>query len=282
MRSSRKFGAIFCASVLVLGSSLAGCGGGGGNGGGGGAPSAAQSRSASAVTVQSARTAVASLIAARRFGGGGRKVNLSKIAQATRQEGVITYDEDYGLYYTSEFTETSLRINYFEDEAASVGAGFINLTPLNEEGTSFRINYDISSGFEPQKGDLTFTAEDAEGTTSRIQGNINDLDTGGQLTFDLRLNADESTTGSMASTDEGVTVRFTNLNISPDGALTSNIEFGGLTGTIQQAADESGTLRLNAADGTYVAVYDADGGGTLTEPNGTVTNISDFDTYDAE
>jgi hypothetical protein len=284
MRSYRKFGAALCASVLVFSVSLAGCGGGGDNGGGNnnGGNSQQRSRSASAVTVQSARTAVASLIAARRFGGGGRKVNFAHLSKLTRQfsEG-LEYDEDYGLYYNFVQTnDTAFRVNYYEDEAGSVGAGFIEFAQIGE--TSARIKYDIRSGLEPQSGELTIVADDESGETGRITGSIRDASSNTLTAFNLRSNADGTTTGEMSATEDGVTVRFTNLVIYEDGRLASDIEFGEIRGRIQQNADESGRLELFASDGTYVAEYDAEGRGTLTEPNGTVTNIDDFDTYDAE
>lgn len=281
MRSYRKFAAATLASALVLGGALAGCGGGGGNNNNNTGNSLSTSRSASVETVQSARSAIASLVSARRFGGGSAA--RSRKAHLSRQQG-LQYDEEQGLYYSFTQTgETTYQINYYRDQAGTQGAGFVRYTANGQTGAV--LEFDQQGGEEPQRGTLTITSTDSSGESGRVRGSITYSLTGNVLTFDLSYSQSGNTTGSLSSSDHGSTVQFTNLVIGTDDSLDADVTFtesnSSITGHITQDATGAGVFTLNNPEGSgsYVARYDANGAGTLTYPDGTVENISDYDTF---
>ena len=216
-------------------------------------------------------------------------VQLQKAREAapfsTRQQGDIEFDEDYGLYsrFTTSGNGTSFRIDYFTDAAATRSAGFTEVRLVSgNPGTypfTYRITSNITAGNEPVEGTATFTFTSA--TSGRYSGSYTDRTTGERTTFSASFNADGYVVDELEVNDDGRTLDFSNISFQEDGSLTADLSTEGLTGTVRLAGDESGTLTINTTSGQIVATWNAAGVGTIRYPDGTVINISDFDTAEA-
>ena len=200
---------------------------------------------------------------------------------ASRQADDVIFDEEYQLYYRFVETDTSFRLNYFQDAAATQPAGFISLNTQGDPEQfplTFVLDYNLTAGEEPGSGRLTIRVNDELGESTRVSGSVSDTVTGVKTEFDLTfVDFGNSTTGGIRVSDNDGAVEFRNLLVDTDGSFSSDLVYGDITGSLTEDADGGGRLTLNDPAGPVACVWDANGAGTITLSDGSVQTISDFD-----
>lgn len=306
-RSGRAF--VGAAAGVTALSVLAGCGGSNGDGGNSG-----DTRAASINAVQGARRLLTLFYIGSdltgtgtggdaRTGAPGRAAAAAKIARwsrervtqafqarrsvrtgqkAGRQTGDgLQYDPDLGLYYQqTSATDTSLRYDYFSDQTGQAGAGFLEFNfPDNPDAypQTATLNYQITTGEQPGSGTVRFQVNNPDDLSSRTTGNITNPETGVRTTFNLSTSASGALSGTVQVSDNDGSVTFSNFDLSSENGYRADLRTGDGSGQVVENGDSSGTLTLSGSRGTVSAAWNPDGAGTLTNVDGSVETVTDFD-----
>ena len=190
------------------------------------------------------------------------------------------FDAELGLYYRYITTDAGFKIAYHHDAARTNLAGYIEFRQESE--TNYQFIFRLPDGNDPFVGDMNLVLDAPDALVGRLSGDVRDPRTGERVVFDFRVETDRITEGSFTARSPGMRITFEDFTATVEGALSSDIRYGTLTGSVEQNPDTSGRLTLTDTTGTFVAEYDAEGKGTIRLPNGQAINIPDFDLDDTE